>query len=174
MKYLILLFSAIVLFSCSQHQNVFYVDRENGEDTNDGLNPDNAWASLEKVNKHQFKPGDRILFKTGTVYQGQLKPSGSGTEGNPIIIDQYGEGEKPKLEGEGKYQATLVLENVEYWEVNNLEVTNTGEAREAGRRGVLIYANNFGEANHIYLRNLAIHDVNGSKVKSEGGGSAGG
>ena len=109
---------------------VFYVDNISGNDDNVGTIRAKAWASLDKVNSVTFKPGDRILFKAGTVYTGQLKPKGSGKEGEPIIIDMYGVGNKPRIDGKGAHLDTVLLKNVEYWEVNNLEVTNLGPERK--------------------------------------------
>lgn len=168
----ILLLSVTGILSCTSKQNIYYVDSENGSNTQSGKTPEEAWASLEKLNGHVFTPGDKILFKAGTAYIGQLKPRGAGAMGRPIIINMYGEGKKPAIHGGGKYQAAVLLENIEYWEVNNLEVTNTGPAREPGRRGVIIRAHNFGDCHHIILDSLEIHGVNGSLIKSEGGGSA--
>jgi hypothetical protein len=55
----------------------------------------------------------------------------------------------------------VVLKNQEYWEVQNLEITNKGDSA-ATRRGVHVVADNYGEMHHIYLRSLTIHDVNGA------------
>jgi hypothetical protein len=123
------------------------------------------------LNSRTFEPGDRILFRAGTRYSGQFKPRGSGEQGRPIVVDVYGDGAKPAIDGDGKALEALVLENVEQWEVNNLEITNTGPTPVAHRRGVMLYLNDFGTANHIYLRNLYVHDVNGSNVKDQGGGA---
>lgn len=169
---LIFIAAAAALFSCSQPGETYYVDGENGADSNTGLRPDQAWASLDRVNQQTFEPGDKILFKSGSVFQGQLKPQGSGSAEHPVVIDEYGDGDRPRIDGKGMYKSTVWLYNVQHWEVNNLEITNTGGEREAGRRGVTIEARDFGDCNHIYLNNLFIHDVNGSLVKSEGGGSA--
>ena len=154
----------------------YHVDSLTGDDSNSGLGPAEAWQSLNKVNSNTYGPGDRILFKSGTRYRGQLAPRGSGNmfdgKPNPIIIDRYGQGARPRLDGEGKFRSTLYLFNVEYWEVNGLEVTNTGPQRESGRRGVHIHNKDFGTAHHIHLKDLYIHDVNGSIFKKKGGGSA--
>jgi hypothetical protein len=154
----------------------YYVDAVNGRDSNPGTSSQQPWQTLEKVNSMVFKPGDRIFFKAGTCYQGQFKPKGSGTlvGGKPgsVVVDMYGEGEKPSIEAQGKYQAALYLYNVEYWEINNLAITNHGQQRKARRYGVYVHIENFGTAHHIQLKNLYIHDVNGSLVKKEGGGSA--
>jgi hypothetical protein len=152
----------------------YYVDSQNGNDSNSGLSPEQAWVSLQMVNRKVFQPGDAILFRAGTVYSGQLKPQGSGNllneTPNPIVIDIYGSGAKPRINGEGKFLDTVLLYNVEYWEINNLEITNLGPTRVANRKGVSLYLNNFGTAHHLVVRNLYIHDVNGSNVKQEGGG----
>ena len=150
----------------------YYIDANSGNDAYSGNAPQRAWRSLEPVNKTVFKPGDKILFKTGTTYYGQLKLQGSGTNAHPILVDSYGSGRKPVIHGQGEKLYTLVLYNVEYWHVRNLEITNSGGERQAKRRGVIIQAENFGECRGIVLDSLEIHHVNGSLVKKEGGGSA--
>lgn len=149
--------------------NVYYVDSQNGNDANPGTLRAKAWASLDKVNSVVFGPGDKILFKTGTVYTGQLKPQGSGKEGYPIIIDMYGVGNKPRIDGKGLHLDTVLLENVEYWEVNNLEITNTAPQRMKWQTGVKVFSNGFGTMRHIQLKNLYVHDVNGFLEKSAEG-----
>lgn len=171
MKYLLLIFSITLLISCS-NKNVYYIDAENGNDSNSGHSPKSAWQSLEKVNMTIFKPGDQIFFKADGSWNGQLEPQGIGTAESPIKINKYGEGKKPAIHGQGKKIHTLLLHNVEFWEICNLEITNTGEERGARRRGVIVSAENFGDCHHIVLDSLEIHHVNGSLVKSEGGGGA--
>ena len=72
----------------------YYFDSAAGKDSNTGTAPASAWKTLAKVNATTFLPGDRILLKSGSVWQGQLWPKGSGAEGRPIIIDMYGGGVK--------------------------------------------------------------------------------
>ena len=151
------------------HRGYYYIDSENGDDSNPGTSPNEPWQSLDPVNAQTFFPGDRIFFKAGTTYTGQLKPQGSGSAAKPIIIDMYGEGTKPRIDGEGDVLDTLLLENVEYWEVNNLEITNLGPTRVNWRTGVRVSANGSGTLHHIHLKNLYVHDVNGSLDKSTEG-----
>ncbi|MHC4745103.1 MAG: choice-of-anchor Q domain-containing protein, partial [Planctomycetota bacterium] len=146
----------------------YYIDSKSGADGNPGTSSEKAWKSLGPVNARVFEPGDRILFKAGTVYTGGLKLQGSGSEGNPIVVDMYGEGPKPRIDGEG-IRDTVLLENVEYWELNNLEITNLGQTRADWRTGVRLSANNYGTIHHIHLRKLHVHDVNGSNKKSREG-----
>lgn len=167
--------------SCSENRleqelpptgRVFYLDSSSGDDATSGMAPDKAWKTLEKFNETVFEPGDRILFRAGTVYKGQLKPQGSGAlkDGNPlpILVDRYGEGEMPRIDAEGRFEAALHIRNIEYWEFSNLELTNQGESPEARRKGVFVEIEDFGTAHHIYLRKLYIHDVNGTTRKADG------
>ena len=151
--------------------DVYYVDAKSGLDSNSGTSPEKAWASLEKINEQAFKPGDKILLAAGSRFTGQLEPKGSGTASAPIRLNRYGEGPNPAIDGKGEKLHTLLLHNVEYWEVRNLEITNKGKEIEERRRGVIISARDFGDCHHIVLESLEIHDVNGSLVKKEGGGS---
>jgi hypothetical protein len=150
----------------------FHVDGAAGSDAKDGRSPQTAWKTLDKVNGTVFESGDRILFKAGTHYQGQLKPQGSGKFVNgrpaPIVIDRYGEGNKPRVDAEGKFEAALHLYNVEYWEVNNLELTNLGPEPGVRRKGVFVQLEDYGSGSHIHLKNLYIHNVNGTSRKADG------
>jgi hypothetical protein len=147
----------------------FYVDSRNGDDEKAGRAPDEAWKTLEKVNATTFQAGNRILLKSGSVWHGQLWPKGSGAEGQPITIGMYGGGVKPVIHGDGSFEDAVLLKNQEYWEIEDLEITNTG-AQRAERRAVHVALENFGEAHHIYIRSLTIHDVNGvDNVKPNGG-----
>lgn len=163
--------------ACRVNDQVYFVDSVLGNDQSDGLSEKNAWKSLDRVNRASFLPGDKIKLKCGSEFFGQLRPQGSGSAGRPIILDCYGnEGNQavapdlPVIHARGKFQSALCLYNVQYWEICNLELTNTGEERLAGRAGAHIHLNNFGEARDILLKNLMIHDVNGSLIKKEGGG----
>jgi hypothetical protein len=138
----------------------FYIDTL-GNNNQNGLTPSTAWKSLSKVNETFFEPGDSILFKSGQTWTGQLKPKGSGTADNPIKINSYGGQPKPIMNGGGIIgEAVVYLNNQAYWEISNLEIVNDGASPE-DRRGVLITASNYGVINHIYLRNLYIHNIKG-------------
>ncbi len=150
----------------------YYVDAEHGQDSNSGRSEQKAWASLWKVNNKKFKPGDRILFRAGTKYHGQLILKNSGAAEKAIIVSAYGEGEKPQIHGRGWRQYTLLLDSVEYVEVSDLEITNMGHERKAERGGVVVRAFNSGELHHVVLKNLTVHHVNGSLKKKQGGGRA--
>jgi hypothetical protein len=139
---------------------VYYVDSQTGDDANSGASPEAAWKTLAKLNAGTFRPGSRLLFRAGGSWMGALRPMGSGTVDQPIVIDSYGPGPKPVIRGDGG-PAAVHLRNQEYWEINNLEVTNDAPA-EGLRRGVLIEGSDLGRPlTHIYLQGLDVHHVKG-------------
>ena len=165
----------LVLLLCSLWLNGaacaadYFVNSQSGDDAWSGTTREQAWKSLSRVNRQVFQPGDRILFKAGTRYTGQLAPQGSGSEKNPIHIGKYGPGPLPRLDGKGEVLDTLLLRNVEFWDVRDLEITNLGAKRVPWRTGVRIVAEDFGTMRQIHLRNLFVHDVNGDLRKSHEG-----
>ena len=147
----------------------YYVDSKTGNDSNAGISSTRPWKTLAKVNSVTFAPGDTILFKSGSIWTGQLWPKGSGKQLQPITIDRYGGEIKPVIRGAGQAEDAVLLKNQEYWEIRNLEITNTGKGN-ATRRGVHVTVQNYGDAHHIYLRSLTVHDVNGTDSVKENGG----
>ena len=144
----------------------YYVDSVGGSDSNNGTSTSTAWKTLAKVNSVTFGAGDKIYFKAGCTWSGLLSPKGSGTSASPIIIDKYGTGNLPIINGGGSNVDALYLYNQQYWEINNLEITNTGSS-VARRRGVHIVGENSGTLNHIYLTGLKVHGVNGDNKKDD-------
>ena len=151
----------------------YYVDANTGDDARSGTSPALAWKTLDMVNRRVFRPGDEILFRAGTSYTGQLKPQGSGVSTrdglNPIRIDMYDNGPYPRFDGAGLVTDTLLLRNVEYWDVAHLEITNLGTNRQPWRTGVHILSHGYGALRHIHLDSLSVHDVNGELDKKHEG-----
>lgn len=141
---------------------IYYIDNLSGKDQYSGLSPEKAWQSLDRVNEQTFMPGDIILFRSGGFWQGQLAPKGSGEVGRPIVIDRYGEGPLPLIDGGGRDSMAVVrLFNQSWWEIQSLEITNFAD-RPGDRRGIEIKAANSGLIRHIHLKNLVIHDIRGT------------
>ncbi|MGV3763075.1 right-handed parallel beta-helix repeat-containing protein [Parapedobacter sp.] len=153
------------------YADTYYVDARDGDDRSSGRDSIGAWRTLGRVNRATFQPGDTLLFRAGRIYEGQLKPQGAGSEAQPIVVANYGEGYKPRLQAHGRFLAAVHLYNVSGWQLSGLDISNHGPEREAGRAGVIVEIKDFGVARAITLRDLDIHDVNGSLVKDEGGGA---
>lgn len=168
-----LILAVLTLSAPNARTATYYGDSNTGDDARSGTSQTEAWKSLAPVNTHVFQPGDQLLFKAGSSFSGQLCPQGSGAEVDgkilPITIGKFGDGPLPRLDGEGKFPDTLLLRNVEFWEVSDLEITNLGTNRAPWRTGIRVVTDGFGTMRHIQLRNLFVHDVNGDLRKEQEG-----
>ncbi|MCX6903407.1 MAG: hypothetical protein NTW03_08000, partial [Verrucomicrobia bacterium] len=89
--------------------HTFHVDAVRGDDAQDGLKPETAWRSLAKVNRTPLAPGDRVLFRCGQMWRGQLVPQNGDATG-VITYGASGEGAKPVLLG------SVAADRVEDWQ----------------------------------------------------------
>ncbi len=134
---------------------------------------DPKWNSIEALNAVVLGLGDQLLLRAGCRWNGILRLHGSGAEGHPAVVDRYGEGPAPVIDGGGG-EAAVVLHNQEFIEVRNLEIVN--DAKEPGiRRGLVVRIENLGRAaRQIRLTGLNVHNVKGRlgsdmESKSTGG-----
>ncbi|NNC13903.1 hypothetical protein HII28_18740 [Planctomonas sp. JC2975] len=132
----------------------YYVDSQNGDDSQSGTTEATAWKSFAHVNATVFQPGDRILLKAGSTWAASgdqvakeafdyttwsngvptdvtepaptalVAPQGSGTAAAPIVISSYGTGNAPKLAGRGVVNDVLQLTNQQHWDISNLDISN--------------------------------------------------
>ena len=66
----------------------YFVDAERGNDGQPGTSAELAWQTLARVNSAQFKPGDRVRFKSGQVWRGSLTVQ-PGTKDASITYTSY-------------------------------------------------------------------------------------
>jgi len=172
-KWAIVLPVALCVCALPARAATYYIDSRDGTDTANGLSPTSAWQSLDPVNARTFSPGDRILLKSGSRLTGRLRLQGSGEirEGHvvPIYIDQFGEGPLPRIETNGQFPEALLVHDVGFWEIRNLELTNRGPDRQPGRTGVRVSNGSHAPVRHIHLADLYVHDVNSDLRKSHEG-----
>ena len=109
------------------------------------------WNTLASVGAATFSPGDQLLFKRAMTCSGVLAPLGSGTSASPIVIDAYGTGPQPIIDG-GMNLAAVQLINQQGWEINNLEVVG-GDYYGVNIAGTAANA----AYTHFRLTNLNIH-----------------
>lgn len=76
-------------FSLIPEPTTFYVSAS-GSDTNDGLTPDTAWATIDRANT-VLPNRSIVLFRRGDTFYGQLKPPFN------CEVGAYGTGDKPVL-----------------------------------------------------------------------------
>lgn len=102
----------------------YYIDAVDGNDANDGKTPQTAWRSLAKVNSMKLNAGNKILFRVGQTWEGQLEIKDSGTADNPIEIGAYGDGVQPILTAVGLY--TIPSQGEEAWYPYNNSYVGSG------------------------------------------------
>lgn len=71
----------------------YYVSN-NGDDNNDGLTPETAWATVKKVSEATLKPGDAVFFERGGIFREHVLYCQNG-----VTYSAYGEGPKPVITG---------------------------------------------------------------------------
>lgn len=75
--------------------SIYYVSQQ-GLDTNDGLTPETAWKTIDKVNA-TVKASDEIRFRRGDTFYGRIDtPNGTDPE-KPTVYTSYGEGARPVI-----------------------------------------------------------------------------
>jgi hypothetical protein len=159
---------SISAINSSADYAVYYVDSFEGNDNNSGTSANAAWKSLDKVNSMIFKPGDSILFKANCSWTGTLEPKGSGDDARQITISMYGYDSaprhtrnKPHIEGNGAY-AAVMIKDVEYWTVSNLDVTNRSSTAEIKlRNGIVAMARPEGITHRIIIQDCTVREVDG-------------
>lgn len=179
----------------------YYFSSLHGDNSKDGTSANTAWETLDKLKSVTLQPGDQVLLEKGSVFNGYIHLQDvHGTEEAPIRVSSYGtEGaSKPVIDAKGQgvwYQtysgmmdntrhrskgyvsSTILLYDVDYVEVSDLEIVNTSDdfdffpgavssvSKTSGRMdrtGVSGIAKDGGTMEHVYLDNLYIHDVNGN------------
>ena len=143
--------------------NIYYFDSVNGNDKNNGKSEATAWANLKKIDNLRLLPGDELLFKAGSTFNGSIRIYYSGEAKSPIILNMYGTGEKPKINTTSN-KCALDLSDCSWVEVSNLDLTNP-----QGQYGVLMAPVRKGISTHIYLKNLSIHNISGDQTNDTAG-----
>lgn len=71
----------------------YYVSNS-GNDNNSGTSPEQAWATLDRVDAANFRRGDAVFFERGGIWYGRIRP-----KTDELTISAYGEGPKPIVSG---------------------------------------------------------------------------
>jgi hypothetical protein len=74
-----------------------------GDDARDGAAPDRSWRSIGRANRHEFRPGDRLLFRGGDEFDGNLavKLAPAASRSAPFTISSFGRGKAIIQAGDG-------------------------------------------------------------------------
>ena len=147
----------------------WHVDSEHGDDARSGLTAADAWRTLARAGQADLRPGDNILLAAGSVWREPLVIAHSGTADAPIVVTREGKGPRPRIDAGDVAENAVEIRNADNVTVSGLEITNKG-AEPALRRGVFVNESDFGVAANIVLRDLYVHDVNGTNARKDNGG----
>ena len=160
----------IVLFApFAASATSYYVDSASGRDRNNGLAPDSAWASIDRVNAASFRPGDQILFRRGASFTGMIVVNSSGSRKNPIAYGAYGSGADPIVAGGA---SGITGQGKKWITIKNLQIRSTSGAGIDARNGsdhwrydnIDLRNTNGG----FWLVNVNDHDIQNCRVDSGG------
>ncbi|WP_321428694.1 hypothetical protein [uncultured Methanolobus sp.] len=158
---LIFIFLVLVILSSEVNATEYYVS-QTGDNTNDGLSIDSAWATPTYA-AIQAVAGDIIYIMNGTWYDNEIVVSNSGASGDPIVFTSYNYS-YPRLEGnssntDNSYSA-INLNGNSYINISRIEICNYTHG--------IYNSNSVSGYSHIHIDNMYIHDVGSSVVTLNG------
>ncbi|GAB1308886.1 hypothetical protein KH5_15690 [Urechidicola sp. KH5] len=142
----------------------YYVNSKIGNDKNTGKSPEQAWKSLDKVNRKNFKAGDQILLATGLEYTGTLiLDKQYGSKKNPIIVTSYAYNsntEKPHINAKG-YLNGILIKGGSHLKIDGISVTANGGDNnpKKGMRCGIFYTTSDGIFENITIENCTVKNV---------------
>ncbi|NQY36067.1 MAG: right-handed parallel beta-helix repeat-containing protein [Alteromonadaceae bacterium] len=136
------LFLLLLLLSVSTYATDYYINAEQGNDSNSGKSIEAPWQTLIKVKGIQLQAGDRLLLGAGQEFLGNLEFSNIlGTAKKPILISTYQPTYQPtyvsknkssskiikhaKINAKGKSTGILLIDS-SYINISNLSISANG------------------------------------------------
>lgn len=143
-------------FSLTAHAATYYVS-PSGNDSKAGTSSSYPWKTISRVNKGTYKAGDKILFRGGSTFSGNIylhNRNTSGTPSAPITLGSYGTGRATLSAGAGH---GINLYNKASFVITDLNIVGSGVGTNNGA-GVNCYADLSGGVLLPYLRirNLSV------------------
>jgi hypothetical protein len=156
--------------------SVYYVDPTVTGGANTGSSPADAWTSLAPVNTASFRPGDSLLFRSGTTLNGGLTfgaDDGTTTATSsagvlPVVVNSYGlvtdstTGATTAVAGAGTFTLSagsathgIQAKNTAGFDISHVNVVGAGQANDSFNG---IWFDN-ALAGNVKLPYLRVHDV---------------
>ena len=112
----------MLLLSFPSLATTYYISSSGGSDQASGTSQQTPWQSLARLQQSRLQPGDIVLLKRGDVwYEDLVLDKLRGTQSQPILIADYGSGNKPRLQPQRASQV-LSLIHAHYVHVKNLHL----------------------------------------------------
>jgi hypothetical protein len=122
----VILFGLTLGFLGAQGQaTTYYLDSKSGNNFHAGAQASSPWQTLRYASSMLYHPGDQILFKAGSVWQGEtLDISTTDESDEPITVGTYGTGSQPVLDGLNSASSPVTLNNARNVVINGLTIQN--------------------------------------------------
>jgi hypothetical protein len=132
-----------------------------GDDASPGTKQ-RPWKTLERVNRKDFRPGDRLLLEGGRVFPGtlELNERDSGAAGQLLIVTSYGHG-RATLDG-GKHRAISSV-GCRYVAFRNLALRGAGRTAGNSESGLFL-----GGSSDVEVDGLDVSGFRKSGVEIDG------
>ncbi len=157
-KYKILILFIIGISFSLNAQTTYYIDFENGQDTNNGTSETSPWKhcpgdvnATDIPNSYTPVPGDKFVFRGGVVYEGSIYLNNGGEADNYVIFSgsEWGS-EKAIIDGSNILTFAFSLQREAHFiKIDGYEIRNL--------TGTVINANE--STNNLHITNNIIHDL---------------
>jgi parallel beta-helix repeat protein len=158
-KTVILFGLALGLLGTRGQATTYYIDSKSGNDFHVGAQASTALQNLRYASSLVYHPGDQILLKAGSIWQGETLDIVTTNESDePITIGSYGVGSQPVLDGSSIASSPVTLTNARNVVISGLTIQNArtlitvkGGSNNTVQNCTLINASVFG----TYMENSA-------------------
>jgi hypothetical protein len=125
-----------LVFGTCTGPGTYYISPD-GNDAHAGTSRSKAWQSIDRVNRQDFAPGDRILFSGGDTFTGTLNftAEDAGTPSSGLLVSTYGSG---RATIDGREHEGLIADSCHYLQIEKLEFTGSGRKSGNTSDGLLI------------------------------------
>jgi len=140
-----------------------------GNNGNNGTSTGTPWQTIAKVNSMTFGEGDRILFKRGGTFTGNIVVSNSGTAANPITYGNYDSGNIPEITNGGTFwDASITATGKQYIVIDGFKIIdNTMNPSDHSITANFAYGIDLNNSPNITIQNCNISLI-GIGIRAEG------
>lgn len=157
----------------------YYVDSVNGNDSNSGTSPSEAWRTATHaflgMNDKRYGPGDSILFRRGQTFEVEvdLVEPGHASTSFGYMFGAFGTGDKPLIQHTGNNSGFLITHfgvGLGHFTMMDLEFNLTSPTGKVGSLFTVL-----GDAENILFYRVDIRDFsqalmgNGNKLGNASG-----
>ncbi|GEM_PF-4088774 len=143
---------------------VYYISSSTGNDCNNGLSPDSAIMSFDRlatiVKKNRLCPGDSVLLKSGDIWMGETLKLNflSGTLVQKIVISSYGTGPRAIMRGSGRTSG-IWIKHCNFVTIKNIEIRGYGY-------GIIVEGDSNISLDSLHIRHISIRNSENMGIKS--------